>query len=200
MATPGLAVAAASTPQTAYGLLRSAIRADDPVVVLEPRALYGRRAEVNIGEDALIPIGKAEVVREGTDVTIVTLGSTRAIAEEAAELGEWSAEVVDLRTLIPWDKETVLSSAVRTKRVVTVEEAPFSGGWGTEISSVVAAELFGDLAAPVTRITCPDVPVPYPEELEQRYLPSAQYVTDQISELLHTGRLPKSWWDREGFA
>lgn len=199
-ATPGLKLAVASTPQTAYGLLRSAIRDPDPVVVLEPRALYAHRGEFSGGEDAVIPLGVAETARTGSDVTIVSLGAMRAVALAAAEAADWSAEVIDLRTLVPWDKSTVLESAGRTGRLVIVEENPFSGGWGTEIASVAASELFGELVAPVLRITCPDVPVPFGKELEQRYLPSADYVGAQVSELLETGKSPRHWWEKEGLA
>lgn len=196
-ATPGITVAVASTPQTAYGLLRSAIRSDDPVVVLEPRALYAYRGDLEIGDEGIIPLGTAEVVESGSDVTIVTTGQMRNVALEAAASADWSAEVLDLRTLIPWDRRTVLESVARTKRLVTIEENPFSGGWGTEVSSVVAADLFGELHSPVLRVTCPDVPVPFGKELEQKYLPGPEYVVDQIGQLLSTGRLPKPWWERE---
>ncbi|RPI26334.1 MAG: alpha-ketoacid dehydrogenase subunit beta [Actinobacteria bacterium] len=199
-ATPGITLAVASGPQTAYGLLRSAIRCDDPVVVLEPRALYALRGDLEVGEEGIIPLGSAEIVEEGSDVTIVTLGQMRDVVTRAVSLGDWSAEIIDLRTLVPWDREAVLASVARTKRLAIVEESPFSGGWGTEVSSLVAAELFGELEAPVMRVTCPDVPVPFGKELEQRYLPSPDYVTAQVTELLATGRLPRHWWESEATA
>jgi pyruvate dehydrogenase E1 component beta subunit len=200
-ATPGLKVAAASDPRTAYGLLRGAIRDDNPVVLLEPRRLYGDRAEIETGDDAIIPLGGADVLTEGEDVTIIGFGGTVGIARAAAEAaGGWDAQVIDLQTLIPWDRRTVLDSVRRTGRLAIVEENPFTGGWGTEIASYVSGELFGELRAPVLRITCPDVPIPFAEELEARYVPTAQYVQSQVTELLETGRLPQHWWTREGLA
>lgn len=196
-ATPGLKLAVASGPQTAYGLLRAAIRDEDPVVVLEPRALYPVRNEVTTGEGGVLPLGVAEVVRPGRDLTIVSLGQMVGIAAEACAGASWDAELIDLRTLVPWDRARVLESVARTRRLVIVEESPASGGWGTDISAHVATELFGELAAPVLRITCPDVPVPFAKELEQRFLPSADYVRGQIDQFLATGRAPKHWWQRE---
>jgi pyruvate dehydrogenase E1 component beta subunit len=197
--TPGLKLAVASGPQTAYGLLRSAIRDDDPVLVLEPRRLYPDRAEVTTGEEGVIPLGVADVRRTGEDVTLVALGGTVPIARDAAAGATgWTAEVIDLRTLLPWDVAAVLDSGRRTRRLAIVEEGPFTGGWGTEIASRVAAELFGELAAPVLRITSPDVPVPYAKSLEDRYVPGVEYVREQVGELVSTGRLPRPWWQQEG--
>lgn len=198
-ATPGLKLAVASGPQTAYGLLRSAIRDDDPVVVLEPRRLYAERSEVVTGDDGVIPLGRAQVDRTGEDVTLVALGGTVPVARAAADGADgWTAEVVDLLTLVPWDVPAVLDSARRTRRLVIVEEGPYSGGWGTEIAARVASELFGDLAAPVLRVTAPDVPVPYAKPLETRYVPTVEYVREQVGELIRTGRTPRPWWAREG--
>ncbi|MDH3753232.1 MAG: alpha-ketoacid dehydrogenase subunit beta [Acidimicrobiia bacterium] len=194
--TPGLKVAVASGPQTGYGLLRAAIQDDNPVVVLEPRVRYSTRAEVNVGDDAVIPLGVAARVADGNDVTIVGLGGTVLTALDAAGRAQgWSADVIDLQTVYPWDRATVLESVQRTGRVVTVEENPFGGGWGTDITSVVGAELFGRLAAPPLRITAPDVPVPYGKHLEARYVPDAEYVTAQIDHLVSHGELPPHWWD-----
>lgn len=196
-ATPGVKLAVASGPGNAYGLLRAAIRDDNPVVVLEPRALYGERDEVQTGEEGVIPLGLAAVVEEGSDVTIVALGQMVGVARAAASTASWDADIVDLQTLLPWDKETVLSSVAKTGRLVVVEENPLTGGWGNEIAAHVAGELFGELAAPVLRIACPDVPVPFNPKLEQRYLPSAQYVESQVSALLEHGRLPRPWWEEQ---
>lgn len=194
--TPGLKLVVVSSPQNAYGLLRAAIRDPDPVVVLEPRALYGDRTEVKTGEAGIVPLGVADVLVQGDDVTIVALGQTVNRALEAVhDTGmQWSADVIDLRTLAPWDRETVVASVARTGRLVVVEEAPYSGGWGTEVTDHVAGELFGQLKAPALRITTPDVPVPYAANLEDRFLPSPRYVAEQISELLTTGRRPAPWW------
>lgn len=196
-ATPGITLAVASSPQNAYGLLRSAIQHEDPVVVLEPRVLYARRGDVTTGDAGIVPLGKAELVATGDDVTIVTLGAMRGVVEDAAAGADWSADIIDLRTLVPWDKDVVLESVAKTGRLVTVEESPLSGGWGTEIVSYVSSKAFGDLVAPATRITCPDVPVPFGRDLEQKFLPSADYVTAQISTLVGSGELPIPWWEQE---
>jgi pyruvate dehydrogenase E1 component beta subunit len=129
-ATPGLKLVVPSSPQTAYGLLRSAIQDPDPVVFLEPRALYGERAEVEYGDQALIPLGLGATVQHGDDLTVVSAGQLVARALAAADGAPWSADVIDLQTLVPWDRTLVLESVTRTGRLVVVEEAPYSGGWG----------------------------------------------------------------------
>ena len=126
--------------RTAYGLTRAAIRDNNPVVLLEPRALYGERENIEPGEESLIQLGIAETVREGSDVTLVALGQTVKVALDAEAAGSWSGEVIDLLSLMPWDKETVLSSVRRTGRLVVIEENQFTGGWGTEIASFVSWE------------------------------------------------------------
>lgn len=194
-ATPGLKLAVASTPANAYGLLRSAIRDDNPVVLLEPRAAYGDRGEVDRSESGIVPLGVAEIVRSGEDVTIIGLGQTVSVALAAAAASTtWSAEVIDLRTLIPWDRALVLESVRRTGRLVLVEENPHFGGWGADIAADIGAELFGELSTPVHRITSPDVPVPFNRDRERDYLPGADYVAEQIDALLATGRAPRPWW------
>ena len=196
---PGLKMVVVSGPQSAYGLLRSAIRDPNPVVVLEPRALYGGRGPVATGDEGIIPLGRARQVREGSDVAIVTAGAMLRVALAAAQASDyWSAEVIDLQTLIPWDREGIMSAVRRTGRLVIVEESPYTSGWGTEISAYVSSRLFGELKAPVLRVTCPDVPVPFGRDLEQRYMPNSEYVTDQIDQLLATGRTPEPWWVGEG--
>ena len=198
-ATPGLKLVIPSGPRTAYGLLRAAIRDEDPVVVLEPRILYAEREEVIVGDEGIIPIGVGEILQTGNDVTIVALGQMVGKALAAAQGADWNAEIIDLRSLIPWDREMVCESVSRTGRLVIVEESPFSGGWGTEVASYVAAECFDVLVAPVHRITCPDVPVPYPPHLEQKFLPSADYIRKQIEELVRKNSRPKPWWITEGY-
>ena len=194
--TPGLSVVVPSGAQTAYSLLRTAIRSDDPVIFLEHKALYAEREEVTTGLDALLPIGKARIARSGKDVTIVGMGRTVQTALRAANTASerWDAEVIDLLTLAPWDHETVLESVARTRRLVTVEEGSAVGGWGGDVCDAVAGELWGALDAPTLRITAPHVPIPYAESLERRFLPHEEYVTEQISELITTGRLPAPWW------
>jgi pyruvate dehydrogenase E1 component beta subunit len=195
LGTPGLKVAVASGARCAYGLTRAAIRDDDPVVVLEPRPLYGRREDFEPGEDAVVVLGTGEVVREGSEVTIVALGQTVGTALDAAGLSDWSAEVIDLRTIQPWDKDLVSVSVAKTGKLVVVEENQFTGGWGTEIVSFIAGHCYGDLTAPPLRITAPDVHVPYGTALEERYLPSPGYVSEQVTALLKTGARPSAWWE-----
>jgi pyruvate/2-oxoglutarate/acetoin dehydrogenase E1 component len=195
-ATPGLKVAVASGPQNCYGLLRSAIRDPDPVVVLEPRALYGDRDEVETGEGGITPLGKARKVAQGDDVTIVALGQMVGVATAAAQTASWSADVVDLQTLVPWDRAAVEESVRRTRRLVVLEEAPYSGGWGTEVTDHVGGALFGELLAPPLRVTAPDVPVPYNGSLEARWLPTSGYLVQQVDELMSTGKRPLAWWEQ----
>ncbi|HTW99960.1 MAG TPA: transketolase C-terminal domain-containing protein [Acidimicrobiales bacterium] len=191
--TPGLKVAVASGARSAYALTRAAIRDDNPVVVLEPRALYGEREDFE-PDDPLPELGSAEVRSEGEDVTIVALGQTVNAALRAAEAASCSAQVIDLRTLVPWDRATVLEAVRRTGRLALVEENQRSGGWGADIAAEVSERLFGVLRAPVLRITAPDVPVPFGAELEQRFVPSAAYIADQLGAWMQTGQVPAPWW------
>jgi pyruvate dehydrogenase E1 component beta subunit len=176
-------------------LTKAAIRDDDPVVLLEPRPLYGRREDFEPGEDAVIALGEGEVVKVGSDVTIVALGQTVATSLAAAEAADWSAEVIDLRTIHPWDTDVIRTSLAKTGRLVTVEESQYTGGWGADVVSFAAAHCYGDLTAPPVRVTAPDVPVPYGTPLEERYLPSSDYVGEQVSALLKTGSRPNHWWE-----
>lgn len=195
LGTPGLKVAVASGARSAYALMRAAIRDDDPVIVLEPRTLYGRREDFEPNEDAIIPLGVGEVLRGGSDLTVVALGQTVGIALEAAEaIEEWSVEVIDLRTIMPWDTDLIRASVAKTGRLLTVEENQFTGGWGTGIVSFIAQAAHGELKAAPTRVTAPDIHVPYGTDLEQLYLPSASYVAAQASGLLRTGLTPNPWW------
>ncbi|HVA54122.1 MAG TPA: transketolase C-terminal domain-containing protein [Acidimicrobiales bacterium] len=194
LGTPGLKLAVASGARTAYGLTRAAIRDNNPVVLLEPRALYGEREDVEPGEASIIELGTSESLRDGTDVTVVALGQTVHVALAAEAAASWSGEVIDLRSLMPWDKEAIVASAKRTGRLVIVEENQFTGGWGTEIASFVSSAAFGDMKAPVVRVTAPDVPVPFGQELEKRFLPSPEYVVQQVDELLATNSAPAPWW------
>ncbi len=196
MATPGLKVVSPSDPRTAYGLLRTAIRDDDPVVFLEPRILYGERAETPTGDDALIPLGVAALDSTGEDVTLIGLGQTTATVRQAAALGSWTADVIDLLSLVPWDKETVLGSVAKTGRAVIVEAGPYSGGWGNELAAEISSRLHGRLRAPVARVTTPDVPVPFSAPLEERFVPAPQDVVDVVDELISTGGRPRNWWER----
>lgn len=199
-ATPGLKVVSPSDPQTAYGLMRAAVRDPDPVIVLEPRPLYAQRGEVVTGEEGIVEIGKARIVRTGSAATLVTLGQTTGIAMAAAESADLDVEIVDLLTLVPWDMRTVLDSVLKTGRLIVVEESPASGGWGSEILASVTSRAFGSLKAAPFRITSPDVPVPYAKDLEARYLTGPNEIVTQVSEYLRTGLVPEPWWIREGVA
>ncbi|MEP6842330.1 MAG: transketolase C-terminal domain-containing protein [Pseudolysinimonas sp.] len=195
---PGLTLVVASGPAAAYGLMRSAIREEGPVVFLEPKALYGQRGPVVLGEQGVLQLGVAGVLRAGEDVTVVALGQMVDRAMKAADAlsGEISVEVIDLRTLRPWDRETIMTSVSRTGRLVVVEEAPETGGWGTEVVAAVSSRMWDRLIAPPLRVCCPDVPVPHTRELEQRYLPSEEYIVRQIRTLVE-GLSPRHWWEAD---
>lgn len=197
-ATPGLTVVTMSTPQNAYGILRAAIQAPGPTMVLEPRNLYAVRGEVQRGAAGMVQLGRAEIVRPGNDVTIVTMGQMRSVVLEAIEESGTDAEVIDLLTLAPWDRETVLASVAKTHRLVVVEEAPESGGWGSEIVAAVTRELFSTLSAAPFRITTPNIPVPYNKTLEGWYLPRSEDIARQLSQYQSTGSAPTPWWALEG--
>ena len=192
--TPGLKVCVPSGSRTAYGLLRSAIEDPDPVVVLEPRALYGEREEFEVDRSYRLPLGIAETVRKGKDVTVVTAGAMVKVAREAAGKANASVEIVDLLTLWPWDRASVAESVERTGRLVTIEEAPAGTGWGADVVASILETAFGSLKAAPHRITLPDAPVPYAGGLEARYLPSPEYVATQIDALVSQGRPPLPWW------
>jgi pyruvate dehydrogenase E1 component beta subunit len=183
--TPGVKVAIPSTPADAKGLLTAAIRDPDPVVVLEPKLHYRTiRGDVPDGEH-VVPLGKARVAREGTDVTIVAYGSMVPLAEQtAAEIaGDASVEVLDLRTLKPLDEDALLASAAKTGRVVVVQEAPRVCGFAAEVVAVLAEKAILDLRGPVLRVTGYDVPYPY-WQLEDAYMPSVARVLDALRRLL----------------
>jgi pyruvate dehydrogenase E1 component beta subunit len=177
---PGLLVACPSTPADAKGLLKSAIRDDNPVVFIEHESLYGARGEVPEGDDEVVPFGKAAVRREGGDVTIVALLKMAQVAEQAAtqlanEHGI-EAEVIDPRTLRPLDLDTILASVRKTNRAVIVEEGWPHGGVGANLATLITEQAFDDLDAPVQRVTGADVPMPYSKRLEQAAIPHEEHV------------------------
>lgn len=199
MGSAGLKVAVASGARSAYGILRSAIRDPNPVILLEPRTLYGQREEFEPSDEGLLPLGEAEVLMDGEDLTIVALGQMVRTALAAAESTDgWSAEIIDLRTLVPWDRGRIIDSVRRTGHLVLIEENPYTGGWGAQIAAYVAGHAFDALRAPVLRITAPDVPVPFNKSLEARYVPQPEYVVEQVDELLHNQNHPAPWWEKEG--
>lgn len=195
-ATPGLKVVSISDAQSAYSLMRAAIQDPDPVMVLEPRILYAERGEVDLS--LKMEIGKARVLREGNEFTVVSLGQMVNVAREAIEVSGVDAELIDLATVVPWDRQTVLDSVKKTGRLVVVEEAPESGGWGSEIVATATSQLFSRLKAAPFRITTPDTPVPYSGVLESRYVPTAEDVARQLKESLISNQRPKTWWELEG--
>jgi pyruvate/2-oxoglutarate/acetoin dehydrogenase E1 component len=183
--TPGVKVAIPSTPADAKGLLSAAIRDPDPVVVLEPKLHYRTaRGEVPEGEH-VVPLGRARLVCEGDDVTLVGYGSMVPVCERAAEAvaGEASVEVLDVRTLKPLDEDALLRSASKTGRVVLVQEAPRTCGYAAELAAVLAEKAILDLRGPVLRVTGYDVPYPY-WQLEDDYMPSVERVADAVRRLL----------------
>lgn len=198
--TPGLKVVSPSGSESAYGLLRAAIRDDDPVVVLEPRVLYGEREDVDIDAYREYQIGIARTVTTGNDVTVVSLGQTTSLARAAADTSSLGIELIDLGTIAPWDIEAVSASVRRTKRLVTVEANPYSGGWGADVVAEIAQRNFADLKDPAMRITCPDVLVPYAAGLERSYLPSEDIIRAQIEHLVRESCLPKQWWKESAHA
>jgi acetoin:2,6-dichlorophenolindophenol oxidoreductase subunit beta len=165
---PGLVVVAPATPADNFGLLKAAIRCGDPVVYMEHKDLWGLTGEVDECADPL-PLGVARRVREGGDITIVTWSGMLRQVEAAAELlrGEASAELIDLRTLYPWDRDAVFASVRRTRRLLVVHEAVQTGGFGAEIAASVGEALFGVLRAPARRLGAPRIPVPYAPPLEE---------------------------------
>jgi len=184
---PGLKVVIPSTPYDARGLLRTSIRDDDPVLFFEHKKMYRSvRGEVP-DTDYTIPIGKANITREGTDVSIIAYGMMAQYALEAADLLATegvSAEVVDLRTLRPLDGETLLASVRKTGKAVIVYEDNRFGGYGAEIAAILAEEAFDDLDGPIVRVTGPDVPgVPYNHVLEDWFMPNPERIADAVRRL-----------------
>ena len=183
MAVPGLKVVAPSTPADVKGLLAAAVRDPDPVMFFEHKALYGMKGEVPDGEH-VDELGVAKVLRQGSDVTMIALAAmvpkALAAAERLAIEDGISATVVDVRSLVPLDTQTILGAVRETGRVFTVEENPRLCGWGAEIVSLVAEECFYDLDGPVVRITTPHIPLPSADELEDLAIPSVARITDTI--------------------
>jgi pyruvate dehydrogenase E1 component beta subunit len=187
---PGLKVVAPAFPADAKGMLKSAIRDDNPVLVMESETLYSVRGEVPEGE-VLIPLGKAQVVRPGTDVTLVAYSRvTHVTLDAAAQLANAgiSAEVIDLRSLRPLDEDTIVASVERTHRLVVVHEGWPYGGIGAEISDRVQRLAFDALDAPIARVTTLDVPMPYNAALEQACLPQVDRIVSTVQRVMAHGR------------
>jgi pyruvate dehydrogenase E1 component beta subunit len=189
---PGLLVAVPSTPADAKGLLKTAIRDENPVIFIEHESLYGIRGEVPEGEDVMVGFGRARVAREGKDVTIVGVSRMALTAERAAETlaaeHGVQAEVIDPRTLRPLDLDTILASVRKTNRCVVVEEGWPHGGVGANLAALIAEHAFDDLDAPVARVSGADVPMPYSKPLEEIAFPHEPQVIEAA--LATVGRRP----------
>jgi pyruvate dehydrogenase E1 component beta subunit len=186
MAIPGLKVVAPSNAADVKGLLAAAIRDPDPVLFFEQKSLYGNKGDVP-DDEHVVPLGKAKVLREGGDVTIVALAAMVPKAMKAAETLQndhnISASVIDVRSLVPLDTSTIFESVSNTGRLVTVEENPRLCGWGAEVSSLVSEELFWDLEGPIVRVTTPHIPLPSADALEDAVIPSAEKIVDSVLKL-----------------
>ena len=180
--TPGLKVVAPATAYDAKGLIKSAIRDNDPVLFFEHKALYRRIKEEIPATDYTVPLGRAAIFRPGSDLSIVTYAAMVYVAQQAAETLEQegiSTEIIDLRTLLPLDEETILASVRKTSRVIILHEDTLTGGVGGEIAARISEKAFDRLDAPVVRIAAPDCPVPYSPPLESAFLPSANRVVEK---------------------
>jgi pyruvate/2-oxoglutarate/acetoin dehydrogenase E1 component len=184
---PGLKIVCPSTPEDAKGLLVTAIEDPNPVLFFEHKHLY-RRIKADVPDDRYTtPFGEARVHREGDDVTVVTWGAMVYTASEAAdkvaETDGVSTEILDLRTIIPWDRKAVLASVEKTSKVIVLHEDTMTGGFGAEIAATIAAEAFEHLDAPVKRIAAPDAPVPFSPPLEKAFIPQVDDVVAGLKEL-----------------
>ncbi|HGD5657632.1 TPA: alpha-ketoacid dehydrogenase subunit beta [Streptococcus agalactiae] len=189
---PGLKVVAPGTVNESKALLKSSILDNNPVIFLEPKALYGKKEEVNMDPDFYIPLGKGDIKREGTDLTIVSYGRmlerVMQAAEEVAEEGI-NVEVVDPRTLIPLDKELIIDSVKKTGKLILVNDAYKTGGFTGEIATMVAeSEAFDYLDHPIVRLASEAVPVPYSRVLEQGILPDVAKIKDAIYKVVNKGK------------
>jgi 2-oxoisovalerate dehydrogenase E1 component beta subunit len=185
--TAGLKVVCPATAYDAKGLIKAAIRDDDPVIFQEHKFLYRRIKEDLPGEEFVVPLGEAKVVRHGSDLSIITYAAMVHVALEATEVlaGEGvQVEVVDLRTLVPLDEDAVLTSVAKTGKALVLHEAPRTGGFGGEIAATIAEKAFEYLEAPIVRVTAPDTPVPYSPPLEEAYLPGREDVLLAARKLL----------------
>ena len=183
---PGLKCVCPATPEDAKGLLISSIEDPNPVLFFEHKHLY-RRIKGEVPEERYtVPLGKARIHREGDEISLITWGAMVYTAEEAAkelEQQDVSVEIVDLRTVMPWDREAVLASARKCSKVLVLHEDTRTGGFGAEIAATIAEEAFEDLDAPVKRIAAPDCPVPFAPVLEKAYIPQVEDVVAGLKEL-----------------
>jgi len=184
--TPGLKVVMPSTAYDAKGLIKASIRDDNPVIFYEHKYLYRRIKDEVPDDDYVVPLGKAAVPREGTDISVVTYGAMVWTALDAAKELEQegiSLEVVDLRTLLPYDEDTVLASARKCNKVILLHEDTRTGGMAGELAALLAEKAFEDLDGPIIRVTAPDTPVPFAPPLEEYFLPNVRKVADAARKL-----------------
>jgi pyruvate dehydrogenase E1 component beta subunit len=183
---PGLKIVAPSNPHDAKGMLKAAIREDNPVLFFEHLRLGAKKGQVPDG-DYTVPLGKAAVLREGKDVTIIAIAWMVDLAlEAAAKLAEngVSAEVIDVRSLVPLDKETIYASVKKTGRAVVVDEAHKTGSAASEIAACIGEDLFGSLRAPVRRVCSLDVPIPFSPSMENYVIPNTGQIVDAVASVL----------------
>ena len=184
--TPGLKVVIPATASDAKGLIKASIRDDNPVIFYEHKFLYRRVKDEVPEEDYVVPLGKAAVRRDGTDISVITYGAMVWTALDAArelEKEGISLEVVDLRSLLPYDEETVLSSVRKSSKAILLHEDTRTGGMAGELAALIAEKAFEDLDGPIVRVTAPDTPVPFAPPLEEYFLPNAQKVVDAARSL-----------------
>jgi 2-oxoisovalerate dehydrogenase E1 component beta subunit len=177
--TPGLKVVVPATAYDAKGLIKASIRDDNPVIFFEHKLLYRRVKEDVPADDYVVPLGKARVARQGTDIAVITYGAMVWTALEAAaqlEKEGISLEVVDLRTLLPYDEQAVLASVRKCNKVMLLHEDTRTGGMAGELAALISEEAFEDLDGPIVRVTSPDTPIPFSPPLEEFFLPNAQKV------------------------
>jgi pyruvate/2-oxoglutarate/acetoin dehydrogenase E1 component len=181
---PGLKCVCPSTPEDAKGLIIAAIEDPNPVLFFEHKHLY-RRIKGEVPDERYVtPIGKARIHQEGDDVSVITWGAMVYTAEEAAKQVDASVEIVDLRTVMPWDRQAVLESVRKTSKVLVLHEDTRTGGFGGEIAATIAEEAFEDLDGPVKRIAAPDCPVPFSPVLEKAFIPQVDDVVRGLEELI----------------
>ncbi len=183
---PGLKIAAPSTPADVIGLLAAAIRSNDPVIFYEHKGLYATKGPPP-PPGHHIPLGQAAITQPGTDITIVALAATVPLAHTAATTlaaDGITAEIIDLRCLIPLDMTTILTSVAKTSRLLIIEENPAQGGWGATIAAITADEAFEHLDAPIRRVTASNIPLPFADTLEQQVIPTTAKITTALRNLL----------------
>ncbi len=183
---PGLKVVMPSTPANVKGLFLSSVRDDNPVVFVENRMLYNMKGDCPEGE-YIVPLGKAEIVRQGRDVTIISYSRMIHTSLTAAGLlhkDGINAEVIDLLTLVPLDKHTILASIKKTGKAVIVHEAVKTSGFGAEIAAIIADEGFGFLKSPIKRVTAPDTPIPYAAKLEDEFIPDENKIISAVKSII----------------